>query len=127
MSTYRGDDPSTPDVNEAWEGGEPPAQANGLRKRLICSRNRAHPRQPSVGGVFNTTSGKLMKTYSSAFLSQHGQSWRQGSDRKVRVNPRNALKVLQGVDPEECGFVFHAESLGERSAWSPLLARSLAP
>ena len=38
-----------------------------------------------------------------------------------------ALKVLQGVDPEECGFVFHAESLGERSAWAPLPARSLAP
>ena len=46
-----------------------------------------YPRQPSVGGVFNTTSGKLMKTYSSVFLSQHGQSWRQGTTGKVRVDP----------------------------------------
>jgi hypothetical protein len=29
--TYRGDDPSTPDVNEAWEGGEEPL-AKGKRK-----------------------------------------------------------------------------------------------
>ncbi len=29
--TYRGDDPSTPDVNEAWEGGEEPP-AKGKRK-----------------------------------------------------------------------------------------------
>ena len=28
--TYRGDDPETPDTNEAWEGGEPPAK--GKRK-----------------------------------------------------------------------------------------------
>ena len=39
--TYRGDDPSTPDVNEAWEGGEPPAKGKRGREKLICSRNRA--------------------------------------------------------------------------------------
>ena len=32
--TYRGDDPSTPDVNEAWEGGEePPAKGKRGRKK----------------------------------------------------------------------------------------------
>ena len=32
--TYRGDDPSTPDVNEAWEGGEePPTKGKGKKKK----------------------------------------------------------------------------------------------
>ena len=31
--TYIGDDPSTPNVNEAWEDGEPPAKGKGRRKR----------------------------------------------------------------------------------------------
>ena len=31
--TYRGDDPSTPDVNEAWEGGEPPSKGKGRKKK----------------------------------------------------------------------------------------------
>ena len=31
--TYRGDDLSTPDVNEAWDGGEPPAKGKGRKKK----------------------------------------------------------------------------------------------
>ena len=36
--TYRGDDPETPDVNEAWEGGEPPAK--GKRGRTSSAKRQ---------------------------------------------------------------------------------------
>ena len=51
-----------------------------------------------------------MKTCLSVFSSQNGRSWRQVTTRNDRVDPQIAPMVLQGVDPKDCGFVFHAES-----------------
>ena len=36
--TLKGDDPSTPDVNEAWEGGKAPAKKNDSKKTSKTKR-----------------------------------------------------------------------------------------
>ena len=36
--TLKGDDPSTPDVNEAWEGGKAPAKKNDAKKTSKSKR-----------------------------------------------------------------------------------------